>query len=214
METILFAVLAGYLFFRLWSVLGTRTGEEKPMDPSKNVLFERQEQDNVIVIPKQFSQASIQEEKEPSFGKQLKELSKAFTEFNLVTFKEGAEKAFILIIKAYSQGNEKVLKSLLRPETYQQFSQAIKERTEKQLRQETEVTSVQTEIISIETDELNAEITIRFKSEQLIVTYGDNGEIIDNPARLKTLLNDIWTFQRPLKSSSPTWLLVRTSADN
>jgi predicted lipid-binding transport protein (Tim44 family) len=213
MEIILFAVLAGYLFFRLWSVLGTRTGQEKPMDPSRNAFFESQEKDNIIVMPKQAIRSSLAEEQESLLTNQLKELKAVMPDFDLKSFVPAAEKAFILIIKSYSQGNTKALKGLLDNLVYQQFCTAIKDRTDKNLRQETEIDTVQGEVIATEIVSNKAQVTVRFKSDQVLVTFDQNNEIIDNPARFKTPVNDVWTFEKSLNSKNPTWLLIRTSAD-
>ncbi|MBU6149594.1 MAG: calcium-binding protein, partial [Verrucomicrobia bacterium] len=51
MEIVVFAILALYLFFRLWGVLGTRTGHEKRVDPFKRDE-DKEDEGNVIVMPK------------------------------------------------------------------------------------------------------------------------------------------------------------------
>ncbi len=212
MEIIFFAVLAGYLFFRLWSVLGTRTGQEKPLDSFRNSFFEQTEKDNIIIMPKKSQQASFIEEKESILTGQLNELKALMPDFETRSFELTAGKAFTLIIKAYSQNNTKILKELLDKFVYQQFCTAIKDRADKNLRQEIEIDTVQAEITTAEIVNNKAQITVRFKSEQVLVTFDQNNQIIDNPARFKTSVSDIWTFEKPLKSLNPTWLLVRTSA--
>jgi predicted lipid-binding transport protein (Tim44 family) len=184
------------------------------MDPSRNAFFEQREKDNIIVMPKQSVKSSFIDEKESLLSGQLKDLKAMMPDFEARSFELTAEKAFNLIIKSYSQGNTKTLKELLDKFVYQQFCTAIKDRIDKNLQQETEIDSVQAEIIAIEIVNNKAQITVRFKSEQILVTFDQNNQIIDNPARFKTSVNDIWTFEKSLKSKDPTWLLVRTSADS
>ncbi|RZI46540.1 Tim44/TimA family putative adaptor protein [Candidatus Finniella inopinata] len=213
MEIIVFAVLAGYLFFRLWSVLGTRTGNEKPLNPLGQARFEEGEKDNVIVIPKQFGKASSTEESDSKVDVQVSQLKKVMPDFDVGSFIRGSENAFGLIIKAYSEGNENLLKQLLEETVYDQFYTAIQDRQQKGLRQETEVDSIQAELVSIDVVDKKAQITVRFKSDQMIATFNQVGENIDNPARIRVPVTDLWTFEKPIKAKTPTWLLIRTSVD-
>ena len=213
MEIIIFAVLAGYLFFRLWSVLGVRTGNEKPLNPSRQERFEGVEKDNVIVMLKQAAKNTAIEESDSVIDGQIRQLKKSMSGFDDISFIRGSENAFVLIIKAYSEGNDKLLKQLLEETVYEQFHAAILDRQQKGLRQEAEIDSVQAELMSIEIVDKKAQLTVRFKSEQMIATFNEADENIDNPARLRIPVTDLWTFEKPLKAKSPTWLLVRTSAD-
>ena len=212
MEIIFFAVLAGYLFFRLWSVLGIRTGNEKPPS-SWQERFENTEKDNIIVMPKHSSRTTVMGEPGSRVDIQVSQLKKSMPNFDVASFIRASENAFVLIIKAYSEGNNKLLKQLLEETVYEQFHAAILDRQQKGLRQEAEIDSVQAELVSIEIVDKKAQITVRFQSDQMIATFNKNDENIDNPARLRIPVVDLWTFEKPLKTKNPTWLLVRTSAD-
>ena len=213
MEIVIFAMLAGYLFFRLWSVLGTRTGNEKGFDESRQQRFVRTEEDNIIVLPKQTGKGFQTEETGSSLQKELQKLKEANPDFEERAFLRAAEKAFILIIKAYSQGNLKILRNLLDEPVYEQFRLAVEDRNTKGLTQEVEIDSIHSELVTIEVFDKKAQITVRFKSEQMNATFNQQGENTDNPARIKIPVVDIWTFERPLRFKTPTWLLVRTSTD-
>lgn len=212
MEIIVFAILAGYLFFRLWGVLGTRTGHERPFDSGKQDRFEGSTADNVIVMPKHA--VKVPDEAITSeVDQQLFNLKKVAPDFNALAFKRAAENAFLMIIKAYSQGNLRILQGLLEESVYQQFSMALKEREEKRLTQQVEVDSLESELVSIEVSQGTIQITMRFKSDQMIATFDEKGENMDNPACLKVHIVDLWTFEKSIKTKSPTWLLIRTSAE-
>ena len=213
MEIVVFAVLAGYLFFRLWGVLGTRTGNEKPLNPLSQSYFEKVEKGNVIIIPNQFSEANATEESASGIDAQVNQLKRVMPDFNAASFLRGSENAFALIIKAYTEGNENLLKQLLEETVYDQFYTAIQDRQQKGLRQETEVDSIQAELVSIDVVDKKAQITVRFKSDQMIATFNQAGENIDNPARIRVPVMDLWTFEKPIKAKTPTWLLIRTSVD-
>ncbi len=215
MEIVIFAILAGYLFFRLWSVLGTRTGHEKEYDEkSVQRQFSIPEEDSNIVVLSRPSSKIMQEDASiPLLQRQLQKLRESFENFEERSFLRAADQAFILIIKAFSQGNLNTLKNLLDETVYDQFRLAVEERKSKGLTQQVEIDSLQSEIVSVDINNKKAQITVRFKSEQMIATFNQQGESLDNPARIKIPVGDVWTFERALKSKVPTWLLVRTSTD-
>ena len=72
---------------------------------------------------------------------------------------------------------------------------------------------MESELVSIEVSQGTIQITMRFKSDQMIATFDEKGENMDNPACLKVHIVDLWTFEKSIKTKSPTWLLIRTSAE-
>ena len=52
---------------------------------------------------------------------------------------------------------------------------------------------------------------VRFVSEQIICTLDEQGQIMDNPARLPIEKDDLWTFEHPLDDAEANaWRLVKT----
>src|SRR5690348_12929032 len=105
MEILFFAFLAGYLIFRLWSILGKRTGFEAP--PSS-----MEESDNVIALPVRPSKkASPPKEPAPTvpsappFEEGLKKIEEADPTFRLEHFLRGAVAAFEIIVEAFAKGD-------------------------------------------------------------------------------------------------------------
>jgi predicted lipid-binding transport protein (Tim44 family) len=56
-----------------------------------------------------------------------------------------------------------------------------------------------------------ADVTVRFVSDQVNLTTGQDGSIVAG-AEAVTELTDVWTFQRDLASQDPTWKLVGTQS--
>ena len=57
-------------------------------------------------------------------------------------------------------------------------------------------------------------MTVKFVSEQVNVTYDEEGRVVDgDPSEVETI-TDIWTFARNTRSRDPNWNLVATAAPN
>lgn len=214
MEILFFAALTGYMIFRLWSVLGKRTGFEAPPPPKpldKDV-------DNVITLPVRPSQkqqlpqeSSPSSELNPSIKDGLKKIQAVDPAFNLDHFLGGAVTAFEMIVEAYATGDKGTLKSLLNPSVYKSFIGALEDREEAGQTVETKIVDLKDpEVINIDIKGKREQITLKFASEQIIVTKDAEGKILDNPAHLTLTMNDIWTFSRLIGSKNPNWVLVAT----
>ena len=214
MEILFFAALTGYMIFRIWSVLGKRTGFEAPpppKTPDKDV-------DNVIALPVRSSQKqqTFQEtppssKLDPSIEEGLKKIQAVDPVFHLDHFLGGAVTAFEMIVEAYASGDKSTLKSLLNPSVYKSFIGALEDREEAGQTVETKIVDLKDpEVISIDIKGKREQITLKFVSEQIIVTKDAEGKILDNPAHLTLTMNDIWTFSRLIGSKDPNWVLVAT----
>lgn len=212
MDIIIFAILAAFLFFRLWSVLGTRTGNEKQVD----FLGESQKAgDNIIVLAKRDETA--QEDAtlySSAIRGQIHQIQDQDPSFDPQIFLNASKSAFTAIIMAYAYANHQKLKNLLSAQVYEQFSAAIEKRQNDNLRQETEIEHVEAEYFSLDVSDGTAQICVRFRSTQMIATVNEAGESFDNPSRLKVPMVDLWTFERPIRSDKPTWKLVRTQVED
>ncbi len=216
MEVIVFAILALYLFFRLWGVLGTRTGHEKRVDPFKEREDKDKDEGNVIVMPKRSTMPRQveQEDFSSSVASQINRLMEIDKRFDPSIFMKNAQAAFMSIIKAFTEANHMTLKKLLSTTVYEQFATAIEDREKKNLRQETEVEDLHAEILNIDILDDRAQITVCFTSQQMVATINQENQSFDNPARLQVPMRDIWTFERFFGSESPAWLLIRTRSEN
>jgi predicted lipid-binding transport protein (Tim44 family) len=214
MEILFFAALTGYMIFRLWSVLGKRTGFEAP-PPSKSSPTDA---DNVIALPIRGPQKapSLQESSppaalDPSIEETLKKIQAVDPAFSLDHFLGGAITAFEMIVEAYASGDTSTLKSLLNPAVYKSFIGALQDRAEAGQTVETKIVDLKDpQVMSIEIKGKREQITLKFVSEQIIVTKDESGKILDNPAHLTLTMNDIWTFSRLIGSKDPNWVLVAT----
>lgn len=203
------------MIFRLWSLLGNRSGFEGPppssVRPDEGIS-------NVIELPVPTRQEKETHEEAPlslglnsSLEEGLTKIQAVDPAFRLEHFLSGAITAFEMIVEAFAKGDKNTLKPLLSPPVFKSFMEAIRDRQEAQQTVETKIVKVKApEILNIEIKGKQEQITLKFVSEQVTVTKDAEGKILDNPAYLSLTMNDIWTFSRLIGSQNPNWMLVAT----
>ncbi len=221
--TVIFLVLAVFIFLRLRSVLGTRTGEERPpYDPyTRREPAQADVNDNVVTLPPRGEPApaapaaerwkALIEGEDTAAG--LDKIAEVDPGFDLPGFLQGARGAYEMIVTAFAAGDTKTLRPLLAKDVYESFASLIADR-------ERRGESVQTTFVSIDKAtasgaELNdgtAELEVRFVSQIVTVTRGKDGEIVDGSPEKVTEVVDIWTFARELAERDPNWKLVGTES--
>jgi predicted lipid-binding transport protein (Tim44 family) len=123
-------------------------------------------------------------------------------------FLAGAEAAFRLIVGGFASGDRVALRGLLSDEMYKVFETAITVREDAHQTQRSDIQSIAK--VSIEDAGLRdslATISVRIVSDQISVLMGQDGIPVSG-ADAVTEITDIWTFERDLRSSDPSWRLV------
>lgn len=213
-EILLFAVLSVYLFYRLWSVLGTRTGNEKQRQWVKP---DSSENDNVIILPQKKISSSDEnksavQESELKYQDEEKLIQKHIADFSIERFEKGSRNAFRAVVQAFAAANTEKLNSLVGEKVYKSFEKAIKARQKLGNALGIEIKNIESEVSVVQVDSDQAKIAVRFTSDQLITTKNNAGEIIENAEGLTNRMVDIWTFAKEFKSQGPIWLLVKTES--
>lgn len=227
--TLVFLVIAVVIFFRLRSVLGRRTGNERPnydrYAPSEGNGAVR---DNVVTLrgePRRPAEPMDEE----AFAKRLKDIApagstlaqklqaiaQADASFDPQHFLNGAKAAYEMIVTAFAAGDRKALKQLLSREVYDSFASAISEREKSGESIEFKFVGITaTEILEAEMPTRTVQITIKFVSELITATRNRAGEILDgDPTQIREV-TDVWTFARDMTSRDPNWKLVATGSMN
>jgi len=230
--TIIFLVLAVFIFLRLRSVLGQRTGRERPpYDPysAREAARPTSTNDNVVTLPPRAAEPAAKPVSEPA--EPPAERWKGVAEAGSVTalgldaivakdpsfdpkhFVTGARAAYEMIVTAYAQGDRRSLRNLLSREVYDGFEAAIKERETRNEKAETRFVSIdKSDLIGAEVKAQTAQVTVRFVSQLVSVTRDRDGNVIDGNPDKVTDVTDVWTFARDLASRDPNWKLVATEA--
>jgi predicted lipid-binding transport protein (Tim44 family) len=234
--TIIFLALAVFIFLRLRSVLGQRTGRERPpYDPySARDAVRSPATDNKIVTlptPTQPSEAPARPapvEAPAAAGERWKDIAEtgsavaagldaiaaADTSFDAKHFITGARAAYEMIVTTFAEGDRRQLKNLLSREVFDGFDAAITEREGRGETAETRFVSIDASTITAAElrNRTTAQITVRFVSKLVSATHDRSGAVIDGNADKVTDVTDVWTFARDVSSRDPNWKVVATEA--
>ena len=224
--TIIFLALAVFIFLRLRSVLGQRTGSERPpYDRATREVLHGTQDNNVVPIP---GAVIDQPPSEPtadvtSASERWKNLTEPGTplahgldaiaaqdsSFDPKHFLNGARSAYEMIVLAFANGDRRTLKDLLSADVYDSFDAAIKDREKLEQQTETRFVSIdKVELIGAELREGAEQLTVRFISQMISITRDKTGAIVDgNPEKISDI-TDVWTFARDIASRDPNWKLV------
>jgi len=229
--TIIFLALAVFIFFRLRSVLGQRTGRERPpYDPySARDAVRSPANDKVVTLPQRPAEPAVSRLAEPapppadrwkdvaesgsSVAAGLDAIAAADPSFDAKHFITGARAAYEMIVTAFAEGDRRQLRSLLSREVYDGFDAAIGERESRGETAETRFVSIDgSTITAADLRARTAQLTVRFVSKLISVTRGRTGNVIDGNAEKVTDVTDVWTFAREVSSRDPNWKVVATEA--
>ena len=226
--TIIFLALAVFIFLRLRSVLGQRTGRERPpIDPYSARDVRTAPGDKVVALPGRVPEPG-QKSAEPAdpverwkdiaepgsaLALGLDAVARDDASFDANHFLTGARAAYEMTVLAYASGDRRQLKNLLGREVYDGFEVAIHDREQRGETVETRFVSIdKAEVTGAEMRGKTSQITVRFVSQLVSVTRDRAGAAIDGNADKVTDVTDVWTFARDVSSRDPNWKLVATEA--
>lgn len=228
--TIVFLAVAVFIFLRLRSVLGQRTGRERPpydpfsRDPLRGGASDAKE--NVVTLPGR----AIEPPKtggEPAAADRWKGIAESGSptaagldaivaadhDFDPKHFIAGARAAYEMVVTAYAEGDRRTLKNLLSRDVYEGFDAAVSQREQRGEKSESRFVSIDVaEITGAELRGKSAQVTVRFVSQLISVTRDKNDAVIDGNPEKVTEVTDVWTFARDISSRDPNWKLIATEA--
>jgi predicted lipid-binding transport protein (Tim44 family) len=183
-EILVAAMIAGIVLFRLYTILGRRTGHE----PTP--------QDRAAPAPANTALRPPPSPTEPQ-ARSLFDIQLADPSFETGHFLNGARAAYEIILKAFAAGDRTSLKPLLSDEVYKAFDTSITDRNGAPA-SETLAGLTDARIVEAALVDKTAEITVSFRAQ---FAHGETQRDV----------TDIWTFARQIGSSNPTWMLIATS---
>tara|TARA_B100001248_G_scaffold43132_1_gene27538 strand:- start:1575 stop:2174 length:600 start_codon:yes stop_codon:yes gene_type:complete len=187
LDIILLGMIAGFIILRLRSILGRKTGHETKVYPG----FDEKK----FSMPKKDVEPQKQN-LEILEGKEKKE------------FLRGAEIAYETVLTAFANGDLIKLKSLLSPNMFSNFSDAIKVRNKENIKSEFTFIGVkESSVEKYEKIKDNLFATVKFVAEVISVKRDKEDKIIEgNPDKIK-FVSDNWKFTRNINQKSPNWYL-------
>ena len=228
LPTLVVIAVAVFVLFRLRSVLGTRTGNERPpVERRKPATSEAAEETVVPLRPRGTGAPDLDDERrarkteaeieqfsrgDAQLAAGFKAVVEADPSFTPKSFLDGAKQAYEMIVTAYAAGDRAMLKNLLEKDVFEGFQRAIAER--EAAGQSVDFTFVglpKVEISEAEYDRKNVLVTVRFHAEVVSATRDKDGNLVDGNADQVQTIADEWTFARNPKSRDPNWKVVTTS---
>ena len=187
-DIIIFAGIAAFLVFRLRNVLGKRTGLERT-------------QKGMTKQPKKAANNKVEEKDIPELDNDFAELRKAYEaleNFDHKNFLDGARAAFETIINSFNNSDKKALKNLLTEDVYHVFEKAIDEKR----------TDKESQIFSLNIEKIEE---VKISQEKIIIKTKFISEHFKNNDEATIIKKeDLWSFEKNIKSKDPKWLLCST----
>ena len=186
-DIILLAMIAGFIFLRLRGILGKRTGFEGKAPSQFEEVLNNNQTKNKTITKDNFDDESQKE------------------------FLKGAKIAYETIITDFSDNDNKLIasKPLLSKKIYDQFEEALKERSKRG--HFAEITFIGVNSAKIKEHKMIDKIlnvTVDFVSEVITCIKDKDKKVISgDPDKIKKIY-DTWVFSRDTTSQNPNWQLV------
>ena len=191
LDIVLIAV-AGFLLFRLYTVLGRRTGHERPSDDAG---YRFQPDPEAPTAPATDNVAALAgakpAEARPSdpVAQGLLDIKLADRNFETERFLSGARQAYETIVTAYANADRAALKPLLSDEVFHAFEQSVAAReSAKETTQFTFVGFKDAKIVHAALNARTAEVTVAFGAQFISAVMSAQGTVIEGtrPPRCAT----------------------------
>jgi predicted lipid-binding transport protein (Tim44 family) len=211
LEILLLAMVAGVILFRLYTVLGRRTGHEPPPEAYRVGPPADQTADKpAIALP---APRGADMPADP-LARGLMEIKLADRSFDQEHFLSGARHAYELILTAFSNNDRVALKPLLNDEVYGAFDAAMRGREARGEKVNfTFVGFKDVKIVQATLKNRLADVTIAFTSQFITSTVDTSGAVVEGDPKSVQEVTDIWAFERNVRASDPNWMLVHTSGE-
>lgn len=191
---VVFAVIAAFVLFQLYNVLGKKVGrqpEEDAKAPPPPGAAPDAAQRPSAVDAAALSAAAGLKARDPSFDP--------------ARFLEGARTAYETIVRGYAAGDRDALKPLLTPAVMASFEAGMAAREGRGESEQVEFVHpprADLELAAAEGDRAVAKV--RFLAELRNRLIKGEAETVDERRTAEH-----WTFERPLNASDPNWVLAR-----
>lgn len=206
LDIIFLLVLVFIIFSRLKNVLGTGAEDTKVIMVPKEQL-EKLYKDVKKTVQTELN-GTVDVDNLPPLERDLAKIPN----FNKSVFIKGAQKAFEMILSAFSKGDAKTLAALVDKNLLVKFEDVIKERKSQGMTAETDLIGfVETEVESVKfVDDNKVCLVVKFVSEQVNLLKNSEGEVVEGDENYVQKIYDTWTFEKSLNPRINNWLLCST----
>jgi predicted lipid-binding transport protein (Tim44 family) len=219
LEIVFLALVAGVVLFRLYTVLGRRTGHERP--PQDNYRLQPNPDapqaladGKAAALPQPARTETLEGRPADPVARGVLAIKLADKSFETEHFLSGARQAYEMIVTAFAKGERATLKPLISDEVYHTFDQAIAAReSAKESVDFTFVGFKDAKIVEASLVNRTADVTVAFVAQFVSATRSESGAVIEGDAKAVREVTDVWTFVRATRSKDPNWMLVATSGE-
>lgn len=216
-DVVIFAMVAVFIGLRLRSVLGRRTGNERPpgqLRPTNGTVTPLRPASDARG-PGPIIEGIATPVGEAGVAATLARIQSLDPSLTPDMFIGGARAAFEMILAAFTKGDEPTLRPLLSDEVFNNFAGVIRTRRDAhEICENQLIRIVSTDIVEAALLERQARITVRFVSQQVIVVKDAQGAVVEGDPAKTVQVTDLWTFARDPRSRDPNWILVATRSQD
>jgi predicted lipid-binding transport protein (Tim44 family) len=225
LPTVIFALVALFVAWKLRSVLGMRQDSERPGELAAPLRRAPGPVSAPIAQPDAAPLAPVSQapadrwkgvaEPNSAVWTGLDAIAGADRSFSPQAFLAGARGAYDMVVHAFAAGDSDALKSLMSPEAFANFESAIHARADAGHTTSTTVVSIDNATIADAglVGQI-ARVSVRFVAKLSSVTRDAQGEVVDGSANSVADHIDLWTFARDIRSRDPNWQLTATESES
>jgi predicted lipid-binding transport protein (Tim44 family) len=225
LPTVIFALVALFVAWKLRSVLGMRHDSERPgglLAPLRRVpsasnppLAQPEAAPSTPLSQPPADRWKGVAESDPAVWSGLDAIAAADRSFTPQSFLSGARVAYDMVVHAFAAGDSDALKSLMAPEAFANFENAIHARANAGHTMSTTVVSIDNATIAgAQLIGSTARLRVRFAAKLASVTRDAHGAVVDGSPNAVADHIDLWTFARDIRSRDPNWQLTATESES
>ena len=225
LPTVIFALVALFVVWKLRSVLGMRQDSERPgglLAPLRRVpgastppVTQPEASLAAPAPPSSADRWKAVAEPDPAVWSGLDAIAAADRGFSPQAFLSGARAAYDMVVHAFAAGDSDALKSLMAPEAFANFESAIHARANAGHTMSTTIVSIDNATIAAAgLIGQTARISVRFAAKLVSVTRDAHGAVVDGSPSAVVDHIDLWSFVRDVRSRDPNWQLTATESES
>jgi predicted lipid-binding transport protein (Tim44 family) len=212
---VILALVALFIGFRLYSVLGERTGHEqqpilKPAESDARAAPPVSQPPVAPPAPPETGDMAFV----PTAGPGVRAILAADSSFDVARFIDGAKSAYRMVLEAFWKGDLDLVRGHVDDHVYDAFKTAVDQRKAEGLSLDNRLVAIERAVISEANLERGAAmITVRFEADIAAVTRNSEGQVVAGSLSDAVQTRDLWTFRRDTNSRDPNWLLIETDEE-
>jgi predicted lipid-binding transport protein (Tim44 family) len=226
LPTVIFALVALFVAFKLRSVLGMRQDSERqtggllaplrraPAPPATPVV-QPEGPASALAPPPPADRWKGVAASDPAVWGGLDAIAAADRSFSPQAFLSGARVAYDMVVHAFAAGDSATLRNLMSPEAFANLDAAIRNRAAASQTMTTTVVSIDdAAVVGAQLEGATAQLRVRFASKLASVTRDAQGAVVDGSPSAVADHIDLWTFARDIRSRNPNWTLTATESES